>query len=200
MHGLVNRSLQCFLQDTYGASLWNIVRRRVKLEECDLEAMLVYPDSLTTDILAAACEELGRRQDELLEDLGTYLVTHPNMEAVRRLLRFGGHTFDEFLYSLDDLHDRLKLAVPDLDLPQLETREFSATSFGLICRWPMPGFGAVLLGILRALADDYGALVLLELDTRLNNGSVIETVRIDVLEAAFASGRDFSLTDMAIRT
>lgn len=197
MHGLVNRSLQCFLHDTYGAALWHVVRRRIQLDEPSIEAMLVYPDALTTDIISAACAELGRCRDELLEDLGTYLVTHPNMEAVRRLLRFGGHTFDEFLYSLDDLHDRLKLAVPDLEIPFLETREYNADSFGLICRWHEPGFGAVLMGILRALADDYGALVLLDLETAPSGHDVIETIRIQVLEAAFASGRDFSLAEVA---
>ncbi len=197
MHGLINRSLQCFLQDTYGVSRWHAVRRRIQLEDHSIEAMLAYPDATTQDIIRAACAELGRCPNEFLEDLGTYLVTHPNMEPVRRLLRFGGHTFDEFLYSLDDLHDRLKLAVPDLEVPSLETQEYSSDSFGLICRWREPGFGAVLVGILRAMADDYGALVLLDLETALGADGVVETVRIQVLETAFASGRDFSLAEMA---
>lgn len=198
MHGLVNRSLQSFLEDTYGRSCWDVIRKRARLEEGSLEAMLIYPDAVTTDILAAARAELGRERTELLEDLGTYLVTHRNMEAVRRLLRFGGHTFDEFLYSLDDLHDRLKLAVPDLEVPFLETRAIDASSYGLICTWHEPGFGAVLLGILRALADDYGALVLLDLETTRGTDGVVETIRIQVLETSFASGRDFSLARSVI--
>ncbi len=59
----------------------------------------------------------------LLEDLGTYLVSHPNVQGLRRLLRFGGAGFIDFLHSLDELHDRARLAVPDLDLPQLELRD-----------------------------------------------------------------------------
>lgn len=198
MHGLVNRSLQSFLEDTYGSAFWDVVRKAARLEDGDLEAMLIYPDAVTTDIIATACGELGRDRGELLEDLGTYLVTHPHMEAVRRLLRFGGHTFDEFLYSLDDLHDRLKLAVPDLEVPQLETRAFNANSYGLICKWHESGFGAVFVGILRALADDYGALVLLDLDMVKTDFGFEETIKIQVLETSFATGRDFSLTSSIV--
>lgn len=193
MHGLVNRSIQSFLQDTYGAPAWKVIRVAAGVKFRDFEAMLDYPDELTHDLLDAACDHLDRPQSDLLEDLGTYLVIHPNMNAVRRLLRFGGHTFDEFIYSLEDLNDRLQLAMPDLELPPLEMCEFSASSFSLSCHWQTAGFGAVLLGILRALADDYGALVLMELVTNPTDDGVTEAVRVEVLETAFASGREFQL-------
>ncbi|GFE65427.1 heme NO-binding domain-containing protein [Litoreibacter roseus] len=190
MYGLINRSIQCFLEDTYGAELWDQVVHDAQLDFRDFEGMLTYEDHVTDTVLKSACEFLDRDQSSLLEDIGTYLVTHPNMERVRRLMRFGGHSFEEFLFSLDDLHDRVRLAIPDLELPRLDLRDFAGQSYGLVCTWRKPGFGAVLQGVLRAMADDYGALVLLDLEAG-DDGQ--EMVRIDLLETDFASGRTFSL-------
>jgi len=190
MHGLVNRALQGFLTDTYGKAIWNEVRSQAGLPFDGFESMLYYEDRLTGDTIDAAAAVLHRDNLSLLEDLGTYLVTHPNLEPLRRLLRFGGDTFYDFLQSLDDLAGRARLAVPDLELPDLHICHLHRNSFVLEVTWPVPGVSAVLLGALRALADDYGALAILEFD---GSGGGIERIKIELLDMAHASGRQFSL-------
>lgn len=190
MHGLVNRAIQCFVRDSYGMSRWLEVTRRAGVEITDFEAMLHYEDTVTEALIEAAKEVIGVSEDTILEDLGTYLVTHPNVEALRRLLRFGGVDFVDFLHSLDDLPERAKLAVDDLDLPAMEVRQHSAETFSLTCRSDRPGFGYVMMGILRTLADDYGALVFLEYRGNQTDAEVID---ITLVEQAFASGREFEL-------
>ncbi|WP_224825858.1 heme NO-binding domain-containing protein [Cognatishimia sp. MH4019] len=190
MHGLVNRAIQCFVLDTYGDAAWEDVTRRADLGFNAFEAMLHYDDALTEAVMDAAVGLLGKPRDELLEDLGTYLVSHPTQGAVRRLLRFSGADFIDFIHSLDDLPDRARLAVPDLGLPHLVLRDHTPSRFSLECHGAMPGFGYVLLGVLRAMADDYGALVLL--DHQRTQGAV-ESLSIDVVEEAFAKGRSFEL-------
>lgn len=190
MHGLINRSIECFVRDTYGPKTWAAVMRRANLGFSSFEAMLSYEDSDTYTVLDRTAEELNRSRNDVLEDLGTYLVSHPNVEFLRRLLRFGGDSFFDFLLSLDDLRDRARLAVPDLDLPQLELRENGAQSYHLVVGTGHGGFGAVLLGVLRALADDYGALVVLELMSDANNS---ELVSIELLDSEYAQGRAFIL-------
>lgn len=125
-----------------------------------------------------------------MEDLGTYLVSHPTVEALRRLLRFGGVTFTDFLHSLEDLPGRGRLALPDLDLPTLSLTDLEGSQFRLTCQSPIIGIGHVMLGLLRAMADDYGALVMLDHEGR---GEAGETVLIRLLETAFAEGRRFDL-------
>ena len=115
MHGLINRAIQSFVTNTYGPDRWLNVTEDADLGFSEFEAMLIYDDSLTDAVLKSLCVELGRPENELLEDLGTYLVSDPKVESLRRLLRFGGETFLEFLYSLDDLPDRARLAVPELE-------------------------------------------------------------------------------------
>ena len=193
MHGLVNRSIQGFIQDTYGAPAWGEICREAALGFDSFETMLIYDDSLTEAVLSAACKRLDRSRDGLLEDMGTWLVSHPDLHPLRRLLRFGGDTFQEFLHSLDDLHDRARLALPELDFPQLELREFAPGAYSLTYRWKHRGFGAMVLGVIRAMADDYGALVLLERDSRHEGGGDIDRITISLLDAAFARGRSFEL-------
>ncbi len=190
MHGLINRSIQCFLRDTYGAAAWTAVAAQAGLGAEGFEALLSYEDRLTDAVLDAAAEHLDKPRDMLLEDLGTYLVSHPNVRAVRRLLRFGGESFIDFLHSLDELHDRSRLAVPDLAMPELELRDHSATAFTLLVRHPYPGFGHVSVGVLRAMADDYGVLAFLEFQGRKD---AVETITIECVEIDFTEGRDFAL-------
>ena len=190
MHGLINRAIQSFVCHTYGPETWQQVTEVADLGFSDFEAMLIYDTDQTLSVLGALCDALGRTREEILEDLGTYLVSHQEVEALRRLLRFSGVDYVEFLHSLDDLPDRARLAVSDLRLPPLELREYAAGQFSLTCGAGLPGYGCVMMGILRAMADDYGALVMLEHQGRRDGQEVIA---ITLVESAFAEGRHFDL-------
>ncbi|MEM6276123.1 MAG: heme NO-binding domain-containing protein [Pseudomonadota bacterium] len=194
MHGLVSRALQSFLRDTYGSAFWAEIIQKADLGHTSFESMLHYEEEETLAVLDLATAQLEKTREDLLEDLGTYLVSHPNTQALRRLLRFGGVDFIDFLHSLDDLPGRARLAVPDLVLPTLELRDVDDTTFILICDNDIPGFGHVMMGVLRAMADDYGALAFLELDeTEESHGAL----RIILLDEAFAEGRSFELARKA---
>ena len=190
MHGLINRAVQCFVTDTYGSDKWAECARLSGIGFSDFESMWIYEDTLTTQILDAASAVLDRPRFELMEDLGTYLVSHPNTEALRRLMRFGGVNFVEFLYSLDELPDRARLAVSDLVLPELELRDQTPTQFTLLCKSKIAGAGHVFIGLLRTMADDYGALVFLE---HLGQSEGAETISISLVASEFAQGRHFDL-------
>ena len=193
MHGLINRSIQCFLRDTYGTAVWTAVAGDAALGFDNFETMLIYDDRLTEQVIDAAARRLQRSRETVLEDLGTYLVSHANLEPLRRLLRFGGVSFVDFLHSLDDLPGRGRLALADLDLPLLELHGLTADNFRLICHAPLPGVGHIIVGLLRAMADDYGALVLLEHQGPLPDSGGSEVVAIHLLETQFAAGRRFDL-------
>ncbi|MEO1678539.1 MAG: heme NO-binding domain-containing protein [Pseudomonadota bacterium] len=192
MHGLVNRSIQNFVADTCGAAVWAQIAQAADLPPEGFEPMLTYDDMVTDQLLNVAAEALGKPEATLLEDLGTYLVSHDTNRRVRRLLRFSGETFADFLHSLDDLPSRTKLAMPDLELPELELREEQTGNFRLFVCSMQRGWGYVMLGLLRAMADDYGALALLEMAP---GPSSIAVVEIGLLDSAFAEGRSFSLAE-----
>lgn len=190
MHGLINKAIQSFVCATYGRQCWLHATQAAGLDFDEFEAMLLYDADVSARVLDVLCADLSRPRPEFLEDLGTYLVSHPNMEGLRRLLRFGGVNYVEFLHSLDDLSDRAKLAVSDLNLPALELHEHSGTEYQLHCSPGLPGYSSVMTGILRAMADDYGALVILD---HGGDGDGAEVISITLVESAFSEGRHFDL-------
>ncbi|MBJ3763444.1 heme NO-binding domain-containing protein [Maribius pontilimi] len=196
MHGLINRSLQNFVQDVYGPEVWTDVVARAELEFDEFEAMLTYDDDLSFSVLQATCDQLSKPREVLLEDLGTYLVTHPNTWRIRRLLRFGGADLIDFLLSLDDLADRARLAVPDLVLPQIHVISGAGDGARYILRCEEVGSGMeyIALGCLRAMADDYGALAMAQLMDPLDDADTSPRIEVTLLSTKFAAGNRFELT------
>ena len=190
MHGLINRSIQCFVQDTYSVLLWDSVVRSAGLKINSFEAMLSYEDQLTDLVVDAASRVLSRTREHLFEDLGQYLVSHDSLTSVRRLLRFSGVNFVDFLNSLEDLPERGHLALPNLDMPELELLDQGGGKFVLCCTAPLKGTGFILVGLLRAMADDYGALVTLD---HLGEQHGTEIISILIVEHALYAARPFHL-------
>ena len=186
MHGLMNRAIQCFLSDTYGAETWATVAEQAGIGREGFEAMMVYPDSVTESLLAAACRHLSKPRDALLEDIGIWLVS---VERLRRLMRFGGVDYHDFIDTLEELPGRAQLAVTDIGLPALRVVPHAQGRFTLTCQGP-EGFGHVFAGVLRAMADDYGALALID---HVGAGQGGETIEVELLEERYTEGRAFSL-------
>ena len=189
MHGLILAAFQTFFVAMYGQERWENIQCMSGLPSRDLDTMLVYESDLAVAVFEAAAAELGLGVDDMLEDLGTYLVSHEKMDGFRRLLRFSGVDYVDFLFSLEELPERTRLAVPDLILPALEIQEKTPGNYVLECKPGLAGYGSVLLGILRAMADDYGALVMLE---HLGKRNSCDLLSITLIENAFADGKDFN--------
>ena len=192
MHGLVMKGIQSFLIENYGPDVWAQVRIDAGLPFAGFEVMLSYPKETLTQVLVPAATALHKDESTLLEDLGTWLVTSSSIPAIRRLLRFGGATFHEFLLSLEELPGRAHMALPSLDIPEIEVTHVSGLTYRLELHWDVPGMVPLLLGILRAMADDYGALALLEAEATEADGKS-EAIRVELLELEFAEGRTFQL-------
>lgn len=190
MLGLIPRSFQFFLRDTYGVPQWELVAKRAESSVIGFESMLSYDAALMDLMIEAASSVLNRPRESLLEDMGTYLVSHETLGTVRRLLRFSGVNFSDFLNSIEELPERGRLVLPDLDLPDLDLTDLGGGHFRLRCVTGLDGAGHIMMGLLRAMADDYGALVLLEHQGSDAGGEVIS---IQIADQALYEARPFSL-------
>lgn len=194
MYGLFLRALQGYVSGTFGDGPWAMVLGHAGIAGRGFEPLLTYDITRFRDVLAAAGQVLDRPVDMILEDVGTYLVANPTQPALRRLLRFGGAGFADFLLSLEELPDRARLALPDIDFPRLELTERGPGQYRLSCRTDAAELAHVMLGVLRAMADDYGALVVIE-RTLAPRGKTGLSIRL--LEARFAEGRRFDLVPVS---
>lgn len=190
MHAVMARAIQCLIGDVWGAAVWAAIAADVGPDP----AALPGPGDAArlARLLHAASAQLDRTPDCLLEDLGTYLVSHPARAGIRRLLRFGGADFRDFLHSLEDLPERGRLALPDLTLPVITVTDRGAGGYRLAIGPGFAGVGPLLTGLLRAMADDYGALVLIDPAREGPDGAA--DIELTLLDARFAAPRAFALS------
>ena len=59
MHGLINRTIQGFVSDTRGETLWREVAERAELGFVEFEAMLSYDAEVTERVLRVVCAQLN---------------------------------------------------------------------------------------------------------------------------------------------
>lgn len=188
MLGLINGAVEGFLRETYGEENWRAVLGRAGFDGDGFEPMMHYPTDTTEALIDAAAGHLRRPREAVLDDLGHWLVAARSGGRLRRLLRFGGEGFVDFLLSLEDLPARAQLALPEFALPALEVDETDRMQFRLRFEEPFAGARAIVSGILRSMADDYGALVLVEA------GSVADpAIMIQVLAEGHGTKRSFEL-------
>lgn len=186
MDALLLRSLQCYVLDTFGTANWQDICQRAGQPAMTFEPMLRYEAGLADRIAGIAARVLGRTAEAIWEDVGTHLVTTPDREGVRRLLRFGGLHFIDFLHSLEELPGRVRLALPDIEPPEVSLDEVGPDLFELRCRSTLKAPHRVLAGLVTAMADDYGALCLIEADDK-------DCTTITVLDSRHARARAFDL-------
>lgn len=186
MDALLLRSVQDYVLDTFGQAPWQEICAAADQSSQTFEPMLRYPPGLADRIADIAAGVLRRPVEAIWEDIGTYLVTNPDREGVRRLLRFGGMSFGDFLHSLEELPGRARLALPDLDPPEITLDEVGPDRFELRCRSHLRGVPRVLTGMVTAMADDYGTLCLI--DTTAD-----DVIAISILDRRHAKARAFDL-------
>lgn len=194
MHGLIVRSFEGFVRNTYGNALWSDIMAELDAGIDSFEPMFHYNNALADQVLELASKRLDKPPPDLLEDFGTYLVTHPASERMRRLLRFGGVNYEDFLTSLEGIAGRARLAVPDLDLPEVNLIDMGRGRYLLSFEPAISGVAQVMLGLLRALADDYGALVLVD---HADDDDPESGLLVRLLDADFSQGRGFRLAASA---
>ncbi len=182
MHGMINRGLESFVRRIYGANVWRDVCTFSDLSVHSFEAMLYYDDLITETILDTVGELKNIARADLLEDFGTFIVSEHSSPRVRKLLRLGGETYEEFLYSLEDLQDRVGLAVPDLDLPLLTLEVCSSRKFVVHSESAKIGYGPISLGILRAIADSYESFVVIKHSVKVKEDISIDRFQIEIME------------------
>lgn len=189
MHGLINRGLQCFVLRIFGADVWEDVCATAGLSFTNFETMLFYDDLVTEQVLEAICKTTKRDRADILEDYGTFIVSEHSTPAVRKLLRLGGNSYLEFLHSLEDVNDRVQIAIPDLELPIMALTVKSDHEFILSYEFNKRGFGAVFLGLLRAMADDYGDLVAITHQTGRRGENDRDIFRIELFDSVWSENR-----------
>lgn len=182
MHGLINRAIEEFTRATYGDALWTAAATAAGADPRGFVMMRHYDTALTWKMMRELARRLSRSPRELAEDIGAWIAGVP---SIRRLLRFSGSSFDAFVAALPEMQGRALMVVRGFQLPALSV---SATAEGwTIVADAEPIWIYALSGMLRAMADDYGVLAVIEVAR--------DQLQVSVPLTAFSEGRPFSISD-----
>lgn len=176
MNSLINRAIEEFLRATHSEALVREVA-----EEATAGRPAAPGASFGTPVLERAAARLSKPLPEMVEDMGGWMT---RVEPIRRLLRFSGRDFRDFLLRLDELPGRTHLVLHELVVPRLQV-EADERSVWLVMLQHDPVWQHLLVGLIRGMADDYGALCLISVEER--------SIRVDIWDEQFAEGRCFSL-------
>ncbi|WBU65525.1 heme NO-binding domain-containing protein [Paracoccus aerodenitrificans] len=182
MHGFVIRGIELFLRARHGDAVWADLCRDCGLDRRGTQILHEYGQDVAPAMIRSACKSLQLGREELLEDIGGWI---PRLDSVRHIMRFSGSSFQDFVLSLDDLHDRGSAVLPGLILPRIVTLRSGPGSYRLSVSADQDGWLPVLCGFLRGMADDYGVLAIVE--------TADSGLTVTIIDDSFAEGSRFSM-------
>lgn len=159
MYGMVNHGIETFVTETFGAEEWDAICCDAGLPATGFEEMLTYPDDVTYSLVAAICRRHGMAAAEALRTFGDYWVDYSRQTTVGKLMRFGGDGLIERLESLDEMHDRIKLAMPHLRPPRFEFEFGENGVHRLHYASEREGLEPMVMGLVEGLGRETGQTV-----------------------------------------
>lgn len=182
MHGFIIRGIELFVRTRHDEGIWIAVSSQAGINPCGAMIMRQYHENTPKLMVQAASDALRISREEFLEDIGGWI---PCINSVRHIMRFSGATFEDFVLSLDDLHDRGRVVLPGLNLPRIVINVISPNCYRLSISADQADWYPVLTGFLRGMADDYGVLAIVNQE---ESGLCVR-----IADDTFAEGRAFSL-------
>ncbi len=162
MYGLVNTAIRDLIVGEHGEAVWDRIRVRAGVQTSTFIAMNRYEDSVTYDLVAAASEELGAPQEQLLEALGVYWTKFTACQGYGDTLEFAGDTLETFLRNLDNMHARVALSFPELDPPSFEVENTDDGRLLLHYYSERPGLAPMVIGLLNGLGERFNQSLQIE--------------------------------------
>ncbi len=181
MYGMVNHGIERLVTEAHGAQVWREVCAAAGLPDTTFEPMLTYDDAVTYRLVQAAAERLGVAPEDVLEQFGRYWTGYARHTAIGRLLTFGGDSFAECLASLDEMHGRIRLAMPDLRPPVFEVETLAEDRHRLHYRSPREGLAPMAIGLLHGLAAEFGLRIAVAHVERRAEGAACDVFEIALL-------------------
>ncbi|XP_044154814.1 guanylate cyclase soluble subunit beta-1 [Bufo gargarizans] len=155
MYGFVNHALELLVIRNYGEEVWEDIKREAQLdEEGQFLVRIIYDDSKTYDLVAAACKVLNLNASDILQMFGNMFFVFCQESGYDTILRVLGSNVREFLQNLDALHDHLGTIYPGMRAPSFRCTD-AEKGKGLILHYysEREGLQDIVIGITKTVAQ-----------------------------------------------
>lgn len=152
MYGMVNDAVRTFIVENHGEDVWLRICEDAGVTTREFEQLLTYNDDITYRLVGSISKHLGMDAADVLKHFGQYWPEYARDTSVGKMIRFGGDSFIETLQSLDEMHERVKIAMPEIRPPSFELETVGEDSYRLHYYSDRDGLGPMVIGLLYGLA------------------------------------------------
>jgi len=161
MYGLVNKAIQDMVLDAGGEQAWEHVKRDAGLQKLHIDHATNYDDQVSLDLVGSASQILNIPVDTLLFEFGRHWVRYTNKEGWSDHFKMSGDNLIACLKGLDEMHQRVRDAMPDANMPFFEVC-LAGDDFYLDYHSTRTGFVSMVSGILEELCVFFNEQWLIE--------------------------------------
>jgi len=156
---MVNKALRDMVVQNHGQTKWDEIRKKAGVENDLFISNEAYPDSLTYELVGAACDVMQIPGEELMHEFGVFWVIHTAREEYGELLDAGGSNLGGFLRNLPNFHSRVNLIFPNLEPPRFVCSDATPTNLRLHYYSDRPGLAPFVLGLVDGLGEMFNTRV-----------------------------------------
>jgi hypothetical protein len=178
MYGMVNNAIREYVIETFGAENWEKTARSADIETGEFGSVMPYDDAITFSIVGSACQVLKRDPGDFLRAVGVHWVNFGSRSAFSSLLRFGGHTFEDFVGNLDDMHLKIKASLPELQPPSFRVEPIHEGQIRVTYHSEREGLFPFVEGLFEGLSDYFDQPVEIVNFEQLSQGAGVWTLKV----------------------
>lgn len=154
MYGLVNKAVKGFAIEVGGEQAWTEISTKAK-SESEFLAMHPYPDELTFALVEAAAEYFELSPEEVLRGFGRHWILFTAEAGYGEMLDLYGNDLEEFILNLDDMHTRLRISMPNLNMPSFSCQRSDDGDLVVDYYSERQGLEAMVVGLLEGLGERF---------------------------------------------
>lgn len=166
MYGLINKGIEDYILDHYGAKAWSQITLAAGVPNIQFISWENYDDALSYRLFCEAATFLQVPREDLLRKIGKYWMKITAAEGYGEILHLFGRDFNNALLGLNSMHLRLGMLMSKLRPPRFEVEFLSPTLIKLSYFSERPDLAPMVMGMLEGLAERFQTAIEIELERK----------------------------------
>jgi len=178
MYGLINKSIEELVKESFSEEIWLKVLEKSNIEHDFFISSEAYDDSVTYKLVGAISELTDLSVTDILMSFGEWWVLRTSKEKYGSLMESGGSNLKEFLVNLPVFHNRVMLIYPKLTPPEFRVSHIEESSIYVHYFSKREGLKDFVKGLLLGLGKMYNTPVSVDVIESRDSGHPNEIFKV----------------------
>lgn len=182
MYGLVNQAIKDLVVTKFGEDSWKQICERANVPPEDFVSMQYYPDTVTYGLVGSASTQLNMDASDILFEFGKFWILYTASQGYGPLMDLFGEDFKSCLQSLNNMHARMGMTMPQLTPPRFRFTEIQPNLYQLDYFSKRAGLSPMVKGLLHGLAEKYSVKIQIIIMGKTSEAEQQQSFQIMVVE------------------